>query len=459
MLPPQLWNGVLRRLTSEIGTFAMEAWVHPLRAEADGDALCLYCPSVFHRERVRQRLLERIERCVAAEAGRPVLVRLDVGASPAHDVEPPAAPHAESPARPPRHADAAAPPTSAPVQAALPYSFDTFVVGPCNALAREACVALAAGRGGTLSSLYITAAPGLGKTHLARSVVAEAAGASRALYVSAETFTSDFQSHVRGGRMEAFKRRYRGADLLVVEDVQFLPGKKATQLELFHTIDYLRDSGARLVFTADRAPSEIPGLDPRLRSRWNGSLVAQIEPPDAQVRRTILRTRAAAGGVRIPSECLDLLVERLRGSVRDLEGALIQLVATSALLKRRIDRQLTEQALRKVSPHAAAGRSVEPRDVVEVVASFFQTTPAALASRSRRRDVLLPRQLAMYLAHRYTDASLTEIGRAFDRDHPAVKNAIDRVERAILERAPLRYQVEALCARLDERLGGRRLGA
>lgn len=455
MLPPQLWNGVLRRLTPEIGTFAMEAWVHPVRAEADGDALCLFCPSVFHRERVRQRLLERIERCVAQEAGHEVLVRLEVGSGSAHEVEPPAAQPAEAPTA--AAVRAVAPP--APAQAALPYSFDTFVVGPCNALAREACLALAAGRGSTLSSVYLTGAPGLGKTHLARSVAAEAAGAARALYVSAETFTSEFQSHVRSGRMEAFKRRYRSADLLVVEDVQFLPGKKATQLELFHTIDYLRDSGARLVFTGDRPPSEILGLDPRLRSRWNGSLVAQIEPPDAQVRRTILRTRAAAGGVRIPSECLDLLVDGLRGSVRDLEGALIQLVATSALLKRRIDRQLTEQALQKVAPHAGPGRGIEPRDVVEVVASFFQTRPAALASRSRRRDVLVPRQLAMYLAHRYTDASLTEIGRAFDRDHPAVKNAIERVERGILERAPLRYQVEALCARLDERLGGHRPGA
>jgi chromosomal replication initiator protein len=385
-----------------------------------------------------------------------VCVRLDLGAGPPSEAGPDApgatpAPPTPQPRPAPAGATAADAPT-APPQAALPYSFDSFVVGPCNALAREACLALATGRSRTLSSVYVTGASGLGKTHLARSVVAAAADARRALYVSAETFTSEFQAHVRSDRMESFKRRYRGADLLVVEDVQFLPGKRATQLELFHTIDHLLDSGARLVFTGDRPPGELAGLDPRLRSRWNGGLVAQLEAPDAAVRRKILRTRAAAGGVRIPDECLDLLVERLRGSVRDLEGALIQLVASSTLLKRRIDRELTEQALRKVRPDAGPRRGLEPRDVVEVVAGFFQTTPAALASRSRRRDVLVPRQLAMYLAHRYTDASLTEIGRAFDRDHPAVKNAVERVERSVLERAPMRYQLEALCARVEERL-------
>jgi len=457
MLPPQLWTGVIRRLVPEFGSFAFEAWIEPLHVRVEGDELRVLCPSVFHRERVRGRMLSVIERCTEAEAGRPVKIALGVGratrrgdsdAKPAPQAQPAAA-AADRPAPSPAAAG------GAPEQTPLPYSFASFVVGPGNALAREACLAVAQGRQTGLSSIYVAGAPGLGKTHLARSVVAEAlrSGARRALYTSAEAFTGEFQTAVRGGGMDAFKRRYRGCELLVVEDVQFLPGKKATQLELFHTIDHLRDAGARIVCTGDRLPAEIAGLDPRLRSRWNGGLVAELEAPDAQVRREILRAKAAAGGVRIPEDCLDLLVERLRGSVRDLEGALIQLVATASLLKRRIDRELCEAALRKVQPSAGAGRRVGPEDVIEVVAAFFQTTPAALASRSRRRDVLLPRQLGMYLCRRYTDASLTRIGRAFDRDHPAVSNAIAGVERRILERAPLRYQVEALSARVEDRLG------
>ena len=484
MPSPLLWIGVLRRLAADLGPSVMEAWVHPLVAEADGGGLRLRCPSPFHRDRIRDRLLERIARCAEAEAGRPVPVALGLGGRPGEAGEPPRHPAARAPlpagqgepaqrkpaepaesgrAEPAENRRAESRPGeeqrgSAPQP--LQYTFDGFVVGPCNALAREACMAIATGHQAGLSSVYLAGAPGLGKTHLARAVVAAAAqgGASRALYASAERFTSEFQSALRSGRMDAFKRRYRqGCDLLVVEDVQFLPGKKATQLEIFHTIEYLRDAGARMIFTGDRLPGELVDLDPRLCSRWNGGLVAQLEPPDASVRRAILHSRAARGGVRLPDDCLDLLVETLRGSVRDLEGVLIQLVASASLLKRGIDRELTQAALRKVLPRSGSGPRPQPEVVIEVVAGFFQTTPAALACRSRRRDVLLPRQLAMYLCRRYTDASLGRIGRAFGREHPAVAHAVSVVERRILERAPLRYQVEALCARIEERCGLRSL--
>ncbi|NNL67006.1 MAG: chromosomal replication initiation protein DnaA, partial [Myxococcales bacterium] len=166
----------------------------------------------------------------------------------------------------------------------------------------------------------------------------------------------------------------------------------------------------------------------------------------------ILRSRAAAGGVRIPDDCLERLVEVVHGSVRDLESVLGQIVASATLLKQPVDRALTEAALRKLGPgesHALGTRRVAPREVIEMVAAFFGTTPEALCSRSRRRDVLLPRQLSMYLCRRFTDASLSEIGRALGRDHPAVRNAVSAVERQILERAPLRYQVEALSDRLE----------
>jgi len=442
--------------------FTLDAWLRPLAVEANGEGLRLLCPSPFHRERIRDRFLPGIARCVEEEAGRSLPIDLGVarpGPEPPASAEPPAAcgGPASSGSASPRGASGASPrrpePTRRqPRQPSLPYTFDSFVVGPCNALAREACFALAHDRQPGLNPLYLSSEPGLGKTHLARAVVHEARrrGSQRTIYDSAESFTNRFTNALRSKSMDRFKRRYREqCDLLVVEDLQFLSSKTSTQLEFFHTLTHLVDAGLRVTLTGDRLPRHIDGLDARLRSQITAGLVAEIEPPDASVRRNILRSKAAAGGVRVPDDCLDLLVEAARGSVRDLEGVLIQLVTTAALLKRSIDLELTRMALRKLAPATRRKPHLEPETVIDVVAGFFGTSRAALASRSRRRDVLVPRQLAMYLCRRYTDHPLSRIARAFDRDHPAVSNAVKMVERKILERAPLRYQVEELSARLD----------
>jgi chromosomal replication initiator protein len=461
-LPPELWDGVVRRLGAELPRHALDAWVRPLVAQPADGVLRLACPSGFHRERVAERFLARIERCAAAERGGPVAVELcvsprgrapaaapaagDAAPEPAASLAGAAAP---GPAAAPRER---APERPAPRQPSLAHTFESFVVGPCNALAREAALAVARGRQRPLNPLFLSSAPGLGKTHLARAVVDEASrrGRARCIYESAETFTNRFLASIRERSTDRFKRLYRQeCELLVLEDVHFLRAKAATQLELFHTLSHLVDAGVRVVLTADRLPRDLEGLDPQLRSRMGAGLVAELEPPDAAVRREILRRKAAHGGVGIPDECLDLLVDRLRGSVRDLEGALIQLVASASLLKRPIDLELTRRALHKVAPLEACDALLDVATVVRAVAAFFGKRPEELAARSRRRDVLLPRQLAMYLCRRYTDAPLVEIGRALGRDHPSVANAVRQVERAMLERAPLRYQIEELSARLD----------
>jgi chromosomal replication initiator protein len=456
--PALLWDGVLRRLGAEMPAFALEAWMRPLVPEIRSEGLVLLCPTSFHCERVRAQYLPRIERCVAVEAGQSLPVSLSVmsEAPPREAAGKPvtSAPRAAAEAHRARPSEPARPDPAGVAQFSLPYTFDSFVVGPCNALAREASVAVATGRQKRLNPLYLSAGTGLGKTHLARAIVAEARRneAARPLYASAESFTNAFMASIRARRMDDFKRRFRkSCDLLVIEDVQFLGAKRATQLELFHTVAHLLDVGTRVVLTADRLPRAIDGLDPRLRSAMASGLVAELEPPDAAVRREILGTRAASGGVRLPDDCLDLLVDRLRGSVRDLEGVLIQLVASASLLKRPIDLALTEAALHKVSPRGSRAPGLDPAAVTEVVATFFRTTPETLGSRSRRRDVLIPRQLAMYLCARYTDRPLSEIARGFGRKHPSVSNAVSVVERAILERAPLRYKVEALTEKIEAR--------
>ena len=446
------WSDVVRRLEAEAPAFVIDAWVRPLIAESNGDRIRLLCPSALHRDRVRDRFLGQILKLAEAEAGKPVEIELAVS-TPAERTSPPPAPATpaqrttSAPERQPRTRKA-----RKPEQHNLPYTFENFVVGACNRLAREASLAVAQGAQQALNPLYLTSAPGLGKTHLARAIaLARKQTDGRVIYTSSESFTNQFTGAIRDRKMDQFKKRFRdGCDLLVVEDVQFLGGKKATQFELFQTLSHLVDIGARVVLTADRLPSEIAGLEERVRSHMTAGLVATLEPPDALVRREILRAKAASGGVRLPNDCLDLLVDVVRGSVRDLEGVLVQLVTTSSLLKRPIDLELTEQSLAKVSALLPTKRRLAIETIIEVVAKLYETTPVVLASRSRRKEAMVPRQIAMYLCRRYTHQPASAIARVFARSHPSVSNAEKVVERRMLENAPFRYRVEAISARLDE---------
>ncbi|HIG02384.1 MAG TPA: hypothetical protein EYQ66_13935 [Myxococcales bacterium] len=531
---PEVWDGVLHRLQSEVPAFAFETWLQPLEPRRIDEGLLLVCPSTFHRDRIRLHFLPRIDACLQAEVGESITVALgistvsDPASKAASDPDPLRAiaskrpswvPDKETPG--PRTPEApgpdslgadiagtnslgpnisgpnisgpnisgpntsgpntSGPDTSGPVQArgvlrsvpainrseigrpragrpAAPapfgtqYTFDSFVVGPCNALAREASFAMASGQQQALNQLYLRADSGMGKTHLARAVAAEATrvGPGEVKYLSSENFTNQFLSALRSNRTSDFKRRYRGRrQLLVMEDIQFLEGKTATQLEFFHTVQHVLDAGGKVMLTGDRMPQDMPHLSPRIRSQLASGFLAELEPPDQRVRRAILRSKAASGGVGLPTNCLDALVESIRGSVRELEGVLIQLVTTASLLKRPIDLVLTESAIAKKTAAAPRKRRLGVGDVISVVAGFFQSSPERLASRSRRKQILVPRQLAMYLCRRYTDAPVGEIGQALGRDHPAVRNAIEKIERGILERPPLRYQVEALGDRLD----------
>ncbi len=460
------WDEIVRLLEAETPAFIIEAWVRPLIAEMSGDRILLLCPSVLHRERIRNRFLRQIRKHAAAQAGKPVEIELDLAASAPASAPSPQSPPAAANRAPIDPASAAPAQPSAPApernsrarkvrkpeQGDLPYTFDNFVVGACNRLAREASLAVAQGAQQTINPLYLASEPGLGKTHLVRAIAeARARTDGRVIYTSSESFTNQFTSAIRNRKMDQFKQRYRkNCDLLVVEDVQFLVGKTATQSELFQTLNHLVGIGARVVLTADRLPSRIKGLDERVRSHMTAGLVATLEKPDAMVRREILRLKAASGGVRLPNDCLDLLVDVVRGSVRDLEGVLVQLVTTSSLLKRPIDLELTEQALAKISTLRATKRHLDVATIIEVVAKLYGTTPAALASRSRRKDTVVPRQIAMYLCRRYTQQSAAAIARAFARSHPAVNHAEKVVERRVLESAPFRYRVEAISARLDE---------
>ncbi|MEE2664696.1 MAG: DnaA/Hda family protein [Myxococcota bacterium] len=484
-LPPEVWDGVLRRLARELPPFATESWLAKLIPQHRDGQLYLLAPNAFHKNRVRDTLLPGIRALLREELGREIAVQVEVGGSdearremerhvlevcspqPIHEARSVPAERVESRAQVavgaarPQPTPASNPTTlklvdpKPPTQGSSDQCFANFVVGPTNSLAREASLAIATQRHAQLQKLYLYSPAGLGKTHLARAIALESSQRERVRYATAERFTNDFMTAVRAKTIPAMMRRYRKQlEVLVIEDVQFLSGKSGTQLELFHTVQELVDGGARVVFTGDRPAAELD-LEPQLRDQICSSFLAPIESPDAQLRRQLLREKAAAGGIGLPEECLDAMVQHLTGSVRELDAALVQLVTTASLLRRPIDRQLVHEVLETKGAIPPSGaRRATPALVIEVVARFFDTTPAALATRSRRRDVLVPRQLAMVLCRRFTDVSLVEIGRAFGREHSAVRNAIRAVERRVTERAPARYQLEAVSGRVRETLEG-----
>ncbi|MFI5317532.1 MAG: chromosomal replication initiator protein DnaA [Myxococcota bacterium] len=421
------WEVVRSALGRRVGDAAFDAWFRTLDGRIEGETLVLRCPDRFTRDWLRSRFGRAIEEC--APDARSVEYRIEPGAS--------AAPPPQA-VRFPAH-------ELAEPACAQEQLFERFVPGPGSALALEASRAVARGEAGRCNPLFLVGGTGSGKTHLCRAISGSVGAA--ALYRSSEEFTSEVTEALRAGQMPRIRQRYRRqANMLILEDVQFLAGKRATQAELFHTLDHLVGHGRTVVLSADRGPSELDELDPKLRSRMASGLVARIGPPEAETRRSILRERAAGGGVRVPEECLELLASREQSSVRDLIAGLNQVVARASLLRAPITPELVAQALDAVG---MPGRARSLDEIVCETARAYGLAPEALRSRSRKQLVVRPRQIAMYLARRYTSASLADIGRAFERDHTSVMYALDVVERRIVERPQLRYELEALAARVS----------
>ena len=421
------WEAVREAVRHRVGSSAFDAWFRELEGQLEQNVLVLRCPNRFTREWIRARYGGLItEVCSSIE-------RVE------YQVDPKLGARADKPA-PARRT-----PTASPRSAPTETTFDTFVAGPSNALALEAARAVARGQAGPCSPLALAGPSGVGKTHLCRAI--QGTVDEPILYRSADEFTSEVTRAMRTGQMETIRHRYRRSlNVLILEDVQFLAGKKATQIEFFHTLDHLLSEGKRVIVSADRLPHEIEGLHEGVRSRIASGLVAYIGPPELETRRAILREKVASGGFRLDDECLEILATRPVDSVRDLLAGLNQVVARASLLRARPSPELVHAALQAVD---VPGRRHSVDEVAAMVARAYSITPVDLRSRSRRRRIVRPRQLAMYLCRRYTDASLLEIGQLFLRDNSSVRYAIEAVERRVLEQPQMRYELESLTARLS----------
>ena len=309
------------------------------------------------------------------------------------------------------------------------YTFDRFVVGSCNEFAHAAARAVADNPANVYNPLYLYAGVGMGKTHLMQAVGSSIHARSpqmKVIYVSAEEFMNDMVNSIRYDRMRTFHERFRTADVLLVDDIQTLGTRERTQEEFFHTFNTLHNNGKQIIISSDSAPNAIKGLVERLKSRFSWGLIADIQPPDLETKMAILGRKAEEAGVELPSNVLNFMATHFNSNIRELEGALIRLMAVASISGTGITTAMARQSLKAAL--AENERTATIANIQQVVAAYYQLRAAQLRERTNTRAIAVPRQIAMYLCRKLTAASLPEIGRAFGgKHHTTVLHAIKKI--------------------------------
>lgn len=445
-----LWRELLGSLDGELDPQESGLWLQPLTPRTlEGSQLVLRCPNQLHLNTVSERFAPLLNQRLGQL--RPGLgLRLEAAkAAPRRSTRPASRP-APGPAPGARQLEL---PRMGGMQ--LPrlnqrFVFDNFVAGGGNEFAFAAAKALAGGGGLYSNSLFLISGTGLGKSHLTQAVGHQVLGyrpEARVAYLTAEDFTNQMIAAIRGKRADQFKDRFRtGCDLLLLEEVQFLAGKEKTQDELVYTLDALADAGKQVLFTGRMAPSQLQGLSPALSSRLADSVTVGIEPPDFNTRVRILARQAAQEGLAVPREVLEFLAQEIPDDVRRLRSALVGLMARSSLTGRPLDLSLAAEVLGQL---AARLRRVSPGQIRDMVATVYGMELKLLTGKSRKKAVVRPRNLAMCLCRRHTDASFAAIGQVFNRDHATVMYGVDQIERK-LDAEP---KLAAELSFLEQRLG------
>jgi chromosomal replication initiator protein len=449
------WTRVRARLQAEVGEVEYRTWLKQVAlAGVDGDEVTVILPTRFLRDWVKKEYGDLITALWQSENS--AIRSVDIRAQPSRNTapnlaEPAAAPVAAAPA------PVAPPVARAEVAAPLDqrFTFDTFVVGKPNEFA-YACARRVAEAPATagFNPLFLYGGVGLGKTHLMHSIAWELStrqnGGAKAsvAYMSAEKFMYRFINALRSQSTLEFKNELRSVDVLMIDDLQFLIGKDNTQEEFFHTFNALVDAGKQIVISADKSPSDLSGLEDRLRTRLGCGMVADLHATTFELRISILEAKANRAGVEVPGKVLEFLARKITSNVRELEGALNRLVAHANLFDRQLTMETAHEVLHDVLK--AFDRKVSIQEIQKKVADHYNIRVAEMSSARRARNIARPRQVAMYLAKQLTSKSLPDIGRHFgDRDHTTVMHAVSRVTELMGQDAAFGEDVELLRRMLE----------
>lgn len=446
MQAEQVWQAALGQLQLEMPRATFETWLRgaTLLTHEDG-AYVIGVANAYQKDWLENRMLGTVKRTVSGVAGRSVEVRFVVWTN-GHSKTVEAEAVNEASGFPEML------PTTGATKLNPKYIFETFVVGASNRLAHAASVAAAENPAKAYNPLFIYGGVGLGKTHLLQAVGnACRVRGLQILYVSSEEFTNDLINAIRSHTTESFREKYRSADVLLIDDIQFIAGKESTQEEFFHTFNALHGQDKQLVLTSDRPPKAMVTLEERLRSRFEWGLTVDIQPPDLETRQAILRSKAERAKRSVDPAVIELIARRVQSNIRELEGALTRVIAYAELIGQPLTPDLAVSALADLLPRH---RTLTSEQIIASVASFYNTSTAILTGRDRSKDVALPRQVAMYLMREETDASLPAIGDALGgRDHTTIMYGCDKIADQIERDDSLRRQIIAIRERMYNQAG------
>ena len=422
----QIWNDCMDQLKGHIPAVDISTWLAPLHPERRDNTLKLLAPNRYVRDHVKKNFLNLIEKAFQRLNSDIGLVQVEIGG---HGSGLDSAPAAGSAGTGPAAANGGAPPPYSGGIMDPDHTFQKHVEGSSNQLARAAALQVGKSPGRSYNPLFIYGGVGLGKTHLMQAaghLIRETDPRAKVLYVHSEIFVNDMVNALKNGTMHVFKRHYRSPSALLIDDIQFLARKTQSQEEFFHTFNTLFESQRQIIIAGDRIPNAITNVDTRLISRFDSGLTVGIDPPELETRVAILEKKALEQDVELPNEVAFFVANAVRSNVRVLGGALHRILANARFTNRPINIDLAREALRDLLAHQERQISIE--NIQQTVAEYHKLRVADLLSKKRTRDIVRPRQLAMYLAKEYTNLSLPQIGDRFGgRDHTTVLHACRKI--------------------------------
>lgn len=435
-----LWDQTLIKIQKKISKPSFETWLKATKAYAlQGDTLTITAPNEFARDWLEERYSKLIAGILLELTGEELEAKFII--PPNHD-EPNVAPSTKKVKKQEEDQH-----DFSQHMLNTKNTFDTFVIGSGNRFAHAASLAVAEAPAKAYNPLFIYGGVGLGKTHLMHAIghyVLEHNPQAKVVYLSSEKFTNEFINSIRDNKAGEFRDKYRSVDVLLIDDIQFLAGKESTQEEFFHTFNALHEESKQIVISSDRPPKEIPTLEDRLRSRFEWGLITDITPPDLETRIAILRKKAKADGLDIPNEVMLYIANQIDSNIRELEGALIRVVAYSSLINKDINADLAAEALKDIIP-SSKPRIITIHEIQKTVGEHYNVKLEDFKAKKRTKSVAFPRQIAMYLSRELTDSSLPKIGDEFGgRDHTTVIHAHEKISKLLLTDSQLQHQIKEI---------------